>query len=297
MLPKISIITPSYNQGQFLEKTILSILNQGYPNLEYIIIDGGSTDNSVDIIRKYEKRIDYWVSEQDGGQSNAINKGFHIAKGEIINWINSDDLLLPGAIKKIVEAFQSNQEFDFIYGNHIFIDKDGKLITLVKNINFDFKIMLYSGNYICQPAAFFKKSLLDRHGYLDESFQVIMDSELYTRFSAKGCLFKHISIPIAALRWHCSAKTLSRMSEINKARDLIRYRYGKFSLQARGLTNGFITTLLVAVFRCLRYIKAVITARSLVFPMWLRIHLFNRGVKWYSRRVNRIFNSEKSSQS
>ena len=104
--PRITIITPSLNQGEFLEDTILSILNQNYPNLEYFIVDGGSTDNSVDIIKKYEHRIDWWVSEPDRGQSHAINKGLERATGDIINWINSDDLLFPGALQRVASCYQ-----------------------------------------------------------------------------------------------------------------------------------------------------------------------------------------------
>src|ERR1051325_4216859 len=107
-LPLITIITPSYNQGQFIEETILSIINQDYPRLEFIIIDGGSTDNTVDIIKKYADRITYWVSEKDKGQSNAINKGLHKATGDIINWINSDDQLMPGALTAVAKHFLAN---------------------------------------------------------------------------------------------------------------------------------------------------------------------------------------------
>src|SRR5687768_13083798 len=104
--PKISIITPSYNQGRFIEETILSVINQNYPNLEYIIIDGGSTDNTVEIIRKYEQHLAYWVSEKDGGQSEAINKGFKKATGDIVCWINSDDFFMPGALSKVADCFE-----------------------------------------------------------------------------------------------------------------------------------------------------------------------------------------------
>ena len=128
-LPKISIITPSFNQADYLEETILSIINQNYPNLEYIIIDGGSTDNSVEIIKKHEKNIDYWVSEKDNGQSHAINKGFAKATGEILNWINSDDILAENALIKIAEAYLKRKNDNIvILGNGFEIDENGKVL-------------------------------------------------------------------------------------------------------------------------------------------------------------------------
>ena len=124
--PKISIVTPSYNQGQFIEETILSVLDQDYPDLEYLIIDGGSTDNTIDIIRKYSKHLTYWVSEPDRGQSHAINKGFAICTGEIFNWLNSDDLLLNNALSSVAEAYCSSEaEYKIVVGNCIWgVNKD-----------------------------------------------------------------------------------------------------------------------------------------------------------------------------
>src|SRR4030066_2441490 len=120
--PKISVITPSYNQGQFIEETIISVIGQKYPELEYIIIDGGSTDNSTAIIRKYERDLAYWISEKDSGQSEALNKGFKKASGDIVCWINSDDLLLPGSLKIVAEYFWKHPDVMFINGNTLRID-------------------------------------------------------------------------------------------------------------------------------------------------------------------------------
>src|SRR5580700_341038 len=120
-LPKISIITPSYNQGQFIEETILSILNQNYPNLEYLIIDGKSTDSTIEIIKKYEQKIFYWVSEKDSGQSEAINKGFQKATGEIVCWLNSDDILMPNALNEVAAQFIKNKELILLNGQTVLI--------------------------------------------------------------------------------------------------------------------------------------------------------------------------------
>ena len=125
--PKISIITPSYNQGEFLERTILSVIEQNYPNLEYIIIDGGSTDGSVDIIQKYADKLAYWISEKDNGQTHAINKGFKKATGEIVAWLNSDDELCEGALMAVASVFMEHDEADFVFGNQYSIDSNGKI--------------------------------------------------------------------------------------------------------------------------------------------------------------------------
>ena len=127
--PKITIVTPSFNQSKFLERTIISVLNQNYPNMEYIIIDGGSTDGSVDIIKKYEKYLTFWCSEKDKGQSDAINKGFEHGTGEIYAYLNSDDLFLPGTLQYIAEAFKSNKNYDLIYGSIYIIDKNDQITS------------------------------------------------------------------------------------------------------------------------------------------------------------------------
>src|SRR5882672_3579012 len=126
--PTISIVTPSYNQGSYLEKTILSVLDQEYPNIEYIVIDGGSTDNSVDIIKKYEKHLKYWVSEQDRGQSNAINKGFSHATGDLLAWLNSDDYYMPGALWTLATMAMANPEASAFVGTGRVVDETGNIL-------------------------------------------------------------------------------------------------------------------------------------------------------------------------
>ena len=128
--PKISIVTPSYNQAQFLERTILSVLNQNYPNLEYIIIDGSSTDESIDIIKRYEKYLNYWVSEKDRGQSHALNKGFYKARGDICGWLNADDLFLPDVFVKVIFAFKLSPNKKIVFGDYLNIDKNDNILEL-----------------------------------------------------------------------------------------------------------------------------------------------------------------------
>lgn len=144
-LPKISIVTPSYNQAQFLEETILSVLKQDYPNLEYIIMDGGSTDGSVDIIRKYEDKLAYWVSKPDKGQADAIYRGFEKSTGEILGWINSDDYYLPGAFNAVGRFFQLKPTTKFLVGNVLIVDSKGKFIYHKYNFPASFKKLLYGG--------------------------------------------------------------------------------------------------------------------------------------------------------
>ena len=188
--PKISIVTPSYNQGTFLEETIQSILSQDYPNLEYIIIDGGSTDNSVEIIKKYEQHISYWVSEKDKGQTNAISKGFAKATGEICNWINSDDVLAPNALKTIANAFIENPNVDFVHGKNGIIDSESKLTEWTQHPKDNLEIQYFYGMPYGQQACFFTKRIYDKVGGLNEKISFSMDFDLYTKIHYKPRHFK-----------------------------------------------------------------------------------------------------------
>jgi len=179
--PQVSIVTPSYNQGPFLEATIRAVLLQGYPNLNYIVMDGGSTDESVEIIRKYEPWLAYWVSKPDRGQSDAINKGFAQASGEIFGWLNSDDVYEPGALQHIARYFVSKPESALLYGNGWYLDEHGNKTHQCDWIrSFDHKLLL-TFNFILQPAAFWRRSLWERTGALDVSCHWAMDWEWLIR--------------------------------------------------------------------------------------------------------------------
>lgn len=205
--PKISIITVSYNQGQFLERTILSVLNQNYPNLEYIIIDGGSTDKSVDIIKKYQKYLSYWVSEKDKGQSDAYNKGFKMATGEIIGAQNSDDIYLPGAFEKVAEAFQNDPTIDILYSNRLSIDENDKILGESRFTKFSRIVYQYDGMCLGAQSAFWKKELFAKIGYLDINLYFTMDYDFFLRAAVKGTKFKFLPLYLGAIRRHKSAKT------------------------------------------------------------------------------------------
>jgi len=210
--PKISIITPSYNQGQYIEETILSVLNQNYPNLEYIIIDGASTDSSVEIIKKYESKLTYWVSEKDNGQSHAINKGFKLATGDIVCWLNSDDLLLPETLNTVAEAFSLSQSM-WLTAGCIEIDENSKETGRYKpelpNNTFEWLNLLIRGySYsLIQPSTFWYRTAFDKTGLLEEKFHYSFDHEFFFRIQkhfGQPCL---LDKPLSAFRLHSESKT------------------------------------------------------------------------------------------
>ncbi|URR34626.1 glycosyltransferase [Thermosynechococcus sp. HN-54] len=203
-LPKISIVTPSFNQGRFLEATIQSVVNQNYPNLEYIIIDGGSTDESVEIIKKYENCLHYAVSERDLGHGNALNKGFAKATGEIMAWINSDDMYLPWCFYVVSQVFERHPEVEWIVGWHTHYNVEGKVIKtrkVYKNI-YDFLL----GNYawIQQESVFWRRSLWEKTGgFIDESYEFMVDGELWSRFFLHTNIY-HVDCMLGGYRLHDS---------------------------------------------------------------------------------------------
>jgi glycosyltransferase involved in cell wall biosynthesis len=209
MYPRISIITPSFNQGNFLEQTIQSVLSQNYPDLEYIVVDGGSTDGSVDIIKKYENKLAYCVSEKDKGQSEAINKGFRRASGEIIAWLNSDDCYLPGTLERVADFFSSHPAVDLVYGDLLLMDSSGKTLGIRKVVPYNYTLALYGLSTVPQPSAFFRRRALDAVGLLDEELHYQMDTEFFLRFGKKGLNIKHLPTPLAVFRLHAQSKTVS----------------------------------------------------------------------------------------
>lgn len=226
---KISIVTPSYNQGQFLEETIDSILSQSYPNLDYIIIDGGSTDNSVEIIKKYEKHLAYWVSEKDRGQSHAINKGFRKATGEIGNWINSDDILAPGSLDALAQTYFDSKKREIANTKHTLICGSAGFVyeeDPSKNYNIELSAINLE-NMICywrdicsweQPCMFFPLELFHEVGGCDETEEMAMDYDLWCRM-LQSAEVKYTKHPVANIRRHKAAKTCKwnyRCWQVNK---------------------------------------------------------------------------------
>ena len=225
-LSKVSIITPSLNQSQFIERTILSVLSQDYPNIEYIVIDGGSTDGTIDILKKYQDCL-MWKSEPDKGQSDAINKGFKMATGEILAWLNSDDTYKAGAINTAVEYLVKHPRVDLVYGNGNLIDEQDNLIGEFKSSTIDLRACLYHGQ-ICvfQPSVFFRKDVFEKIGALDEKLHITMDIDYWIRITKQGLTMEHIDCPLANLRWHRLAKTYKILGQHPKYHLQLLRKYG-----------------------------------------------------------------------
>jgi len=217
-LPSISIVTCSYQQGQFLDATMRSVLDQQYSALDYIVIDGGSQDESVGIIEKHASSLIYWVSEKDSGQTDALKKGFARAQGEIQGWLCSDDILLPGALQAVGEFFRDHPEVDALYGDALWIDAEGKPLRAKREMDFNQFVFLHDHNYIPQPSMFWRKRLYDAVGGLDENYNLAMDSDLWARFSEKTNI-AHIPQYLSCMRFYPEQKTRS-MKPAGRREDL-----------------------------------------------------------------------------
>lgn len=203
---KISIIIPSYNQGAYIGNSLESIINQQYKNVEIIVMDGGSTDNSIDMIKKYQGYISYWQSQKDKGQSAAINDGFKRATGDFVTWLNSDDVLLPGILQTIDKMIQSNPQINWFLGNVLWMNKEGEIIKVGKVEKENWK---WNKHYLFSnggPSAFMRKSYLSQMGWLREDFHYMMDTELWYRFIKNGNPFIRINQYCWGLRLHEAAK-------------------------------------------------------------------------------------------
>lgn len=204
--PRITVVTPSFNQADFLEQTIRSVLDQDYPNLEYIIVDGGSTDGSVDIIRRYSDRLAWWVSEPDGGQTDAINKGLGRATGDWVAWQNSDDIYYPGAFYDLAAAARRWPGAGLITGDMMLIDACGQPLRDIRYVRPSYNAMRSEGMLIANQAAFWRRDLQEKLGLLDKGFQCSFDYEWFlrlTRHTKSG----HVAKVWGALRLHGATKT------------------------------------------------------------------------------------------
>jgi glycosyltransferase involved in cell wall biosynthesis len=210
----VSIITPSFNQAAYLEQTILSVLEQDYLHIEYLVVDGASTDASVDIIRKYESKLAWWVSEKDAGQADAINKGFARATGDVIAWLNSDDYYLAGAVSAAVKIFEEHPEVVLVYGNMLAVDEHGKTFNALNYKQLTLEDLLCF-QIIGQPAVFMRRAALQSAGKLDPAYHFMLDHHLWIRIAQLGKIL-HANQTWSVARYHAEAKNVAKAAEFGR---------------------------------------------------------------------------------
>jgi glycosyltransferase involved in cell wall biosynthesis len=234
-------VTPSLNQAKYLEQTIRSVLLQGYPNLEYLVMDGGSTDGSVDIIRKYQPHLAYWESSPDGGQASAIKTGFQKAHGEILGFVNSDDLLLPGALATVGRFFAQNQGVNLLIGRSVIIDAEGHILHPVMGLAPTYHSLLFWGSGgFNQPASFWRREAFFSAGSFDSSLDFSFDYDMYLRLTRHQTA-RSINFYLAAFRRHSASKTYTLQDARSREDDLLRHRYGidRYPYIVRRLIHGY----------------------------------------------------------
>jgi len=224
--PKLTVVTPSFNQVEYLERTILSVLNQQYPNLEYFIIDGGSTDGSVELIKQYEPYLSGWVSEKDRGQADAINKGFQRATGDYVAFQNSDDVYAPGSFTQVARAWRETPNVDVFFGNLCIIDEQDVILEEMRTLPFCAECQVHEGMQVFGQSLFIRRALLQQTGFLDESLQFVIDYELVTRLGIQpGVRFRQLPQFWGGFRVQPDAKT-STIGHVGLAEhEQIKHKY------------------------------------------------------------------------
>jgi len=224
--PLVSVITPSYNQGRFIERTIRSVLNQGWPDLEYIVVDGASTDGTPEIVRRYERYLSFWVSEPDRGQTDAIIKGLGRATGDYVTWVCSDDVLFPGSLEKMVAALEAHPEAGIVYGGVAFIDEEDRILKLLSYPDMSPGQLLYEKHStVAQPSSLIRRKTLDAAGGLDRSLSYCMDYDLWIRLLRQAGSVNLGETVLSGYRLHTLSKTVGSYRKMALEKIAVNRRY------------------------------------------------------------------------
>ncbi len=269
--PIITVITPTLNQAQYIRMTIESVLAQDYPAMEYFVVDGGSTDGSLEILHTYRDRLS-WISEPDEGQSQAINKGWQRTRGEIITWLNSDDIYFPGALQKVGDFFKKHPEAEFIYGDCQYIDQDGIGINLYPVEPFDYtKLVVDTHNYIPQPSTFLRRRTWEAIGGLDERLHYVMDFEYWLRAGLRYN-FMYAPVLLSGLRIHDSAKSIASLDKMALELVAIYQRFflsSNLPLHLRAIESEAMSMIYYRAADCFFWAGKPDDARSYAWKSWL----------------------------
>lgn len=272
-LPRITIVTPSFNQVKYINETIKSIIDQNYPNLEYIVIDGGSTDGSVDIIHRYDDFLTYWCSEKDMGQSDAIMKGFNKATGDLLAWVNSDDVLLPGCLSTISEYYLQENEPEIITGNVVYINARGKITRYVR-LPLQSRFFFFRGIWHASaPAIFFKASLFRDISGLNQNYHLCMDLDMWMKMMKNRPRMVHIQRYIGAYRWHIAAKTVQHLKDNKTSFSQERISILKDNIHGFSIRKVIFWRTIYKLYQVINfnYLRGYFSSRSAKGKEWWRV--------------------------
>jgi glycosyltransferase involved in cell wall biosynthesis len=251
LAPKFSIVTPSFNQRAYIEEALLGVKNQAYPQMEHIVVDGGSTDGTLEVLRDYGKRPGWehlrWISEPDGGQSDALNKGFRMASGEIVGWLNSDDRYRSECFHAVADAFKKNPAADIVYGDYTWIDQHGKFLKVRREIEFSAFVLLYHRvSPLPTPSSFFRRRIFEEGNFIDVEYHFSMDHEFFLRLFQWGYRFQHLSQVLADFRWQPDSKSSQSPEKQKEERDFIVLQYSPL---LRKIPQGILRSTSLALLR------------------------------------------------